>query len=305
MHRDALQLRQPREHTSSGVDATRTQWQPPMPRQANSGASVQRTGKRGDPCSSPWKLGVLSLTELARRVMHEIQEDDCLGRAAQLAYDFLFAWFSSFLFLTTLLGNLPIPQLLDRMMEVLAQVQAGDALQLIQEDLHQLITGDRGGLLSFGIVAALWTSSSTITAIIGSLNRAYDLEEGRPFWKVCLMAILRTGGLPAFVSEQAWKACHAGQSTRHIRDLERRQETLSADSLRHEPGSSVGTPTRQGRSLGGSRRGFLDLSTFILRYPTASAAHIETNARKALMCRVPCLRCPLALHASLSEHGTA
>jgi hypothetical protein len=237
--------------------------------------------------------------------MHEIQEDDCLGRAAQLTYDFLFARFPSFLFLTTLLGNLPIPQLLDRMMEVLAQVQAGDALQLIQEDLHQLITGDRGGLLSFGIVAALWTSSSTITAIIGSLNRAYDLEEGRPFWKVCLMAILRTGGLPAFVSEQAWKACHAGQSTRHIRDLERRQETLSADSLRHEPGSSVGTPTRQGRSLGGSRRGFLDLSTFILRYPTASAAHIETNARKALMCRVPCLRCPLALHASLSEHGTA
>ena len=37
----------------------------------------------------------------------------------------------SFLFLTTLLGNLPIPQLLDRMMEVLAQVQPGDALQLI------------------------------------------------------------------------------------------------------------------------------------------------------------------------------
>jgi membrane protein len=63
--------------------------------------------------------------------MHEIQEDDCLGRAAQLAYDFLFARFPSFLFLTTLVGNLPIPQLLDRMMEVLAQVQAGDALRLI------------------------------------------------------------------------------------------------------------------------------------------------------------------------------
>jgi len=138
--------------------------------------------------------------------MHEIQEDDCFGQAAQLAYDFLFALFPSFLFLTTLLGNLPIPQLLDRMMEVLAQVQPGDALRLVQENLHQLITGDRGGLLSLGIVAALWTSSSTITAIIGSLNRAYDLEEGRPFWKVCLMAILLTGGLPAFVSEQAWKA---------------------------------------------------------------------------------------------------
>jgi hypothetical protein len=204
-----------------------------------------------------------------------------------------------------LLANLPIPDLLDRMMEVMAQVQPGDALRLVQENLHQLMTGDRGGLLSVGIVAALWTSSSAITAIIGSLDRAYDLEEGRPFWKVRLMAILLAGGLSAFMIEQEWKAGDAGQSTRHIRDLERRQETLSADSLRHEPGSSVGTPTRQGRSLGGSRRGFLDLSTFILRYPTASTAHIETDAQQALMCRIPCLRCPLALHASLSEHGTA
>ena len=85
-------------------------------------ASVQRTGKRRNPCSFLWELGELSLTELARRVMHEIQEDDCFGRAAQLAYYFLFARFPSFLFLTTLLGNLPIPHLLDRMMEVLAQV---------------------------------------------------------------------------------------------------------------------------------------------------------------------------------------
>jgi hypothetical protein len=203
--------------------------------------------------AQPWlvslEVGGLSMKELARRVMHEIQEDDCCGRAAQLAYDLLFALLPSFLFLTTLLGNLPIPQRLDRMMEVRAQVQSGDALRLIQEDRHQLITGDRGGLLSFGTVAALWTSSTAITAIIDSPNHAYTGDKGRLFWKVCLMAILRTGGLPAFVREQAWKAGDAGQSTRHIRDLERRQETLSADSLRHEPSSSVGTPTRQGRSL--------------------------------------------------------
>jgi membrane protein len=47
--------------------------------------------------------------------MHEIQEDDCLGQAAQLAYSFLFALFPFFLFLTMLLGNLPLPNLLDRM----------------------------------------------------------------------------------------------------------------------------------------------------------------------------------------------
>jgi membrane protein len=147
-------------------------------------------------------LGELSLTELAHRVRHEIQKDHCLGQAAQLAQYFLFALFPFFLFLTMLLGNLPIPNLLECMMEVLAQVQPGDALRLVQENMHQLMTGDRGGLLSFGIVAALWTSSSALT---GSLNRVYDLEEGRSFWKVHLIAILLAVRLSAFMIEQEWK----------------------------------------------------------------------------------------------------
>jgi membrane protein len=131
--------------------------------------------------------------------MHEIQDDDCLGRAAQLAYYFLFALFPFFLFLTTLLGYLPIPDLLDRIMEVLAQLLPGDALRLVQEHLHQLVTGERGGLLSFGLLAALWTSSSALTALIDSLNRAYDVDEGRPFWKVRLLAIGLTVGLSVFM----------------------------------------------------------------------------------------------------------
>jgi membrane protein len=148
---------------------------------------------------SAWKFGGLGAKALARRVIHEIQEDDCLGRAAQLGYYFLFALFPFFLFLTTLLGYLPIPNLLDRMMEVLAPLLPGDALRLVQENLGQLVTGARGGLLSFGILAALWTSSSALTALIDSLNRAYDVEEGRPFWKVRLIAMMLTVGLSVFM----------------------------------------------------------------------------------------------------------
>jgi membrane protein len=148
---------------------------------------------------SPWTLGGLGVTELGRRVIAEIRDDDCLGRAAQLAYYFLFALFPFFLFLTTLLGYLPIPDLLDRLLETLGQMLPGEALQLVQDNIRQLVTDQRGGLLSFGILAALWTSSSALTGIIDSLNRAYDVEEGRPFWKVRLTAIGLTVGLSAFI----------------------------------------------------------------------------------------------------------
>jgi hypothetical protein len=35
----------------------------------------------------------------------------------------------------------------------------------------------------------VWSSSAAVVSIIGSLNRAYDIDEGRPWWKVRLIAI--------------------------------------------------------------------------------------------------------------------
>jgi membrane protein len=168
---------------------------------------------------SAWALGGLGVTELGRRVIAEIRDDDCLGRAAQLAYYFLFALFPFFLFLTTLLGYLPIPDLLDRLMDMLGQMLPGEALQLVQDNVRQLVTGQRGGLLSFGILAALWTSSSALTAIIDGLNRAYDVAEGRPFWQVRLIAIGLTVGLSVFIIVALGLLTFGPQLGRWVADL--------------------------------------------------------------------------------------
>ena len=125
------------------------------------------------------------MTELGRRVLAEIRDDDCLGRAAQLAYYFLFALFPFFLFLTTLLGYLPIPDLLDRLMDMLGGMLPGEALQLVQDNIRQLVTGQRGGLLSFGILAALWTSSSALTAIIDSLRCRAGVDVDHAGLRLC------------------------------------------------------------------------------------------------------------------------
>ena len=143
--------------------------------------------------------GGLGLWGLVRRVVAEVQRDNCAGYAAALAYYFLFALFPFFLFLTALLGYLPIPNLLDRILGFLAQVMPGEALSLVEENVRSLVSQQRGGLLSFGILAALWTSSSAITGISDALNHAYDVKEGRPFWKVRGMAILLTIGLSIFL----------------------------------------------------------------------------------------------------------
>jgi membrane protein len=143
-------------------------------------------------------LGGLSVVELGKRVVHEIQKDNVLGYAAQLAYYFLFSLFPFFLFLTALIGYIPIPSLLDRIMELLAQVVPGEALRLVQDNVREIVTQQRGGLLSFGIVVALWTASAAMSAIMDALNRAYEVEEGRPFWKSKGTALLLTIGVTVF-----------------------------------------------------------------------------------------------------------
>jgi membrane protein len=145
------------------------------------------------------QLGGLSVREFARRVMGKVQEDNCLGQASQLAYYFLFALFPFFLFLTALLGYLPIPNLMDQIMDLLARVLPSDALRLVRDNIASLVSDQHGGLLSFGILASLWASSSAIAAITDVLNHAYDVEEGRPWWKVRATALILTVGFSCFI----------------------------------------------------------------------------------------------------------
>jgi len=144
-------------------------------------------------------LGGVPVTALVKRVLSKAWADDCLGKAAQLSYAFLFALFPFLLFLTTLLGYLPLPNLMEEIIALLAAVLPGEALHLIQDNIRTLVTTQHGGLLSFGIFAALWTAASAIRIIIDTLNRAYGVQDGRPCWKVWGIALLLTIGLPLFL----------------------------------------------------------------------------------------------------------
>ena len=163
------------------------------------GPSRRRSkGKLADKVESG-SLGGLSITELSKRVFYEVLADDCFGQAAQLAYYFLFALFPFLLFLITLLGYIPIPNLLDHLMDFLARASPAEALALVRDHLHSLVSHQHSGLLSFGIILALWTAASAISAIISGLNRAYGVEESRPWWKVRGLAILLVIGLSLFM----------------------------------------------------------------------------------------------------------
>ena len=49
------------------------------------------------------------------------------------------------------------------------------------------------------MLGTIWSTSSGMTAIIDTLNQAYDIQESRPWWKVRLMAIGLTIALAVFI----------------------------------------------------------------------------------------------------------
>jgi membrane protein len=148
---------------------------------------------------SPWNLGGLSVRQLATNVWHEMSEDEITDRAAALAYYFLFALFPALLFLTSLLGLLPLPGLMDRLIAYVQQAMPGDAASIVRNTFAEIQAGASRGLLSFGVLAAFWAGSNGMASIMTALNAAYDIQDDRPWWKRRLLSILLTFGFALFI----------------------------------------------------------------------------------------------------------
>ena len=141
----------------------------------------------------------ISWAELARRTWREVVEDDVLGLAAQLSYYFFLALFPAMLFLLALASFFPLSNITDEVGRFLGPFVSPQMLELIQEQMRRLANNESGGLLTFGVAAALWSSSAALVSIVGALNRAYDIEEGRPWWKVRLVAVGLTVGVATVI----------------------------------------------------------------------------------------------------------
>jgi membrane protein len=137
--------------------------------------------------------------ELIKRTVSETQADNGLGLAAQLAYYFFLALFPALLFSIALASFLPAGDGISRVVNALQGVAPPDVLEIIRQQLEQITSSPSGGILTFGFVAALWSSSAAMVAIIVALNRAYDVEDARPWWKQRLIAIALTLGVALFI----------------------------------------------------------------------------------------------------------
>lgn len=131
----------------------------------------------------------LSWSDLVKRTAQEAVSDDAQGLASQLAYYFFLALFPALLCLLAIASFFPLQNVSDDMVRLLGPFAPRDMLELIRQEMAKIAEGQHGGLVTVGLLGALWSSSSAMVAVIGAMNRAYDIEERRAWWRVRLTAI--------------------------------------------------------------------------------------------------------------------
>ncbi|HTW67028.1 MAG TPA: YihY/virulence factor BrkB family protein [Bryobacteraceae bacterium] len=145
--------------------------------------------------------GVLGWPRLLRRVGREFLGDNLTAKAAELSYYFLLAIFPFLFILTTILGYMAGPGsvVLTALEHYFRRVVPPGSYGLVIETLHQIRSSAGAGKLSFGIIGTLWAASMGMSSIIDGLNRAYQVKEERPWWKVQCVAVLLTFVLGTFL----------------------------------------------------------------------------------------------------------
>lgn len=137
----------------------------------------------------------LSVWSVTKRAVKDFIADDMMTYAAAMSYHILFSLFPFLIFLLALLSFLNIPQFFDWLVEQAGSVLPPQANQQVQEVVGEVQNQRRGGLLSLGMIVALWTASLAMRSAMNALNKAYNVDEGRPIWKRYGLSLVYTMAL--------------------------------------------------------------------------------------------------------------
>src|SRR2546426_7493430 len=123
------------------------------------------------------------------RTYADVVEGHAMQMAAALSYYFVLSLFPALIFLSAVVAYLPVPDLFNQALALMARFLPADAMGLVRRVLTDVISPNKGTFLSLGILGTLWAASGGFAAMIEALNIAYEVRDDRPFWKTRRLAV--------------------------------------------------------------------------------------------------------------------
>jgi membrane protein len=121
--------------------------------------------------------------------LRDILAHHTLQVAAALSYYFILAVFPGLIFLSAVMGSIPLPDLFGHVLVLMSHLLPPDTMKVVVSVLTDVLAANRKTWLSVGMLGMIWITSAAFDATIEALDIAYDVHEDRPFWKTRLLAI--------------------------------------------------------------------------------------------------------------------
>jgi membrane protein len=115
--------------------------------------------------------------------------DDGWAIASHIALSALMSMFPFFLVLTAIAGMVGSQDLADEAARIVLEAWPEEVSAPIALEIHAVLTGAHGQVLTVGALLALYFASSGIESLRIGLNRAYNIVDRRPVWLLRLESI--------------------------------------------------------------------------------------------------------------------
>jgi len=116
-------------------------------------------------------------------------DDDGWALASHIALSTLLAAFPFLIVLTALAGFVGSTDMADSVATLLLQTWPSEVADPLAREVHNVLGTTRGGVLTVGVVLAVFFASSGVDSLRIALNRAYNVTETRSFWLLKLESI--------------------------------------------------------------------------------------------------------------------
>ncbi len=144
---------------------------------------------------SPTDLHKRSWWGVLKRTVTEFKDDNCTDWAAALTYYGVLSLFPALIALTSVVGLVGDPQkTTDALLGIVDRLGPATAVETFGKTIREVVGQQQtaGLVLILGLLGALWSASGYIGAFARAANAIYEVEEGRPFWKLRPLQIVVT-----------------------------------------------------------------------------------------------------------------
>jgi membrane protein len=137
------------------------------------------------------KWNNVSLYKIIKLFIRNILQDEIIRRANGVAFNFVLAIFPAIIFLFTLIPYVTtwIPDVnTQSIMGFLAQMMPHSMYEVIEATVFDIISNQRGGLLTLGFLFSLYLSTNGMMSLMGAFNACYKTDDRRGGLKMRMVA---------------------------------------------------------------------------------------------------------------------